>query len=257
MNTYEKLQAHLTKHMYSKGAHRGDAPLDGSRRGRTTERVIQQSNLMAVLMHNTKILRAYPDGSFMMDTGGWHGSPTTRAAMYDALKFTPLTGHHIYSRKIMGKSQLCMSLLDGRVVRYYDGMKFDAAGTLTTPLVLFERYRINPEESKEFAQGIKDSGFKAMFPLLYATCKAPESGRAFLPHERHLTGILTTDYRASEWPEIIEYFKFAMSYDHRAGRQVCFEAGDAKSCWAAIMKACKARMYETVASDVSADVSAV
>jgi hypothetical protein len=207
---------------------------------------------MAVLMHHTCILQAYPDGSFMLDTQGWHRSPTTKAAVHDALKFTPLAWRRISSRRVMGKPQLCISLNDGRVVRYYDGMKFDAAGTLTTPLVMFDKYRINPVESNEFAQGLKDSGFKAMFPLLYATCKAPESGRTQIPDVRCLSAIVTTDYRASAWPEIIEYYKFDMSYDYKAQRSVCFEPGDAKSCWAAIMKQCKGGMYETGKSDVSA-----
>ena len=251
MNTYTKMQAHLTKHVYTKGAHQGDAPVDGSRRGRVTHRVVKRYDHMAVIMHGTSILRAYEDGSFVLDTARWYDSPTTKQAMCVALKFTPLAGHHIYSKKVFGKPHQCITLKDGRVVKYYDGMKFDADGVLTTPLVPFERYGISKKESKEFTDGIKSSGFKAMFPLLYATCKAPAKGVTSLPDIRNLADTLTTDYRAPAWPELIEYFKFTPAYDYKTQTRICLERSDAKSCWSAIMKACKSRMYETTTSTVT------
>ena len=251
MNTFTKLSMHMNKHVYTKGAHKGDAPLDGSRRGRCTHRVVKQGDCMAVIMHRTAILRAYEDGSFMLDTAGWHDSPTTKEAVGVALRFTPLAGHHIYSRRVFGKSQLCITLKDGRVVRYYDGMKFDADGTLTTPLVTFERYGINKQESKEFADGIKESGFKAMFPLLYATCKAPDSGITHTHNQYYLSETFTTAHLAASWPGIIEYYKFEMQYDYKTQTRFCMERGDAKSCWAAIMEVCKRGMYVTTATTVT------
>lgn len=251
MNTFTKLSMHMNKHVYTKGAHKGDAPLEGSRRGLCDRRVAKRYDHMAVIMHTTSILRAYEDGTFMLDTAGWHDSPTTMGAMRVALQFTPLSGKRIYSKKVFGKSQLCISLKDGRVVRYYDGMKFDADGTLTTPLETFERYGIDKQASKRFADDIKASGFKDMFPLLYATCKAPDSGITHVPDPRRLQHILEIDYNAHQWSEIIEYFKFEMQYDYAARTRFCMERGDAKSCWAAIMKACKSRMYETTATTVT------
>ena len=251
MNTYTKMQAHLTKHVYTKGVHQGDAPLDGSRRGRSTHRVAKRYDRMAVIMHSTSILRAYEDGTFLLDTAGWYDSPTTKQAMYVALKFTPLSGHGIYSKKVFGKPHQCITLKDGRVVKYYDGMKFDADGVLTTPLVMFEKRGINKQESKEFTDGIKSSGFKAMFPLLYASCKSPESGWTQVPDIRNLADTLTTDYRAPAWAEIVEYFKFEMAYDYVTQTRICMERSDAKSCWAEIMKSCKSRMYETTTSTVT------
>lgn len=252
MDTYEKLQAHLPKHIYAKGKNQGDAPLDGSRRWRATERVISRPGYMAVIMHHTCILRAYEDGSFVLDTQGWHDSPTTREALRVALKFTPLTGHSVYKRKQFGVSQACMTLKDGRVVAFYDGMRFNADGDLTRELVPFQQRRINPKESKEFAQGLKSDGFKAMYPLLYATCKAPEKGMLPLPDVRHMADILTTYYRAPAWSDIIQYYKFEMLYDYKSQTRFFQERGDAKSCWAAMMTTCKASMYETVTSSVSA-----
>ena len=252
MNTFNKLSMHLINHVYTKGNYKGDAPVDRSRRGRVNHRVAKQSDCMVVIMHSTKILRAYEDGSFMLDTCGWYDSPTTKQGVYEALKFTPLIGRHIYSKKVFGKSQHCITLLDGRVVKYHDGMRFDANGVLTTPLVPFERYQINKQESKQFAADIKESGFKAMFPLLYVLCKAPDSGLTFLPNSNSIHEIVATDYRAPAWPEIIEFFKFTTVYDYKTQTHVCMERGDAKSCWAAIMKVCKARMYETVTTTVSA-----
>ena len=251
MNTFTKLSMHMNRHVYTKGAHLGDAPVDGSRRGRSQHRVVKRYDHMAVIMHGTSILRAYEDGSFMLDTAGWYASPTTKQAVWAALKFTPLTGHGIYSKKVFGKSQLCISLKDGRVVKYYDGMKFDADGVLITPLEVFERYGINKQETKEFADGIKSSGFKAMYPLLYASCKAPDSGWTQALDLRTLVDIMTTDYRSPAWSEIIEYFKFEMAYDYKTQTRICIERSDAKACWSAIMKACKCRMYETTKSTVT------
>ena len=252
MNTFNKLSMHMNRHVYTKGAHKGDAPVDSSRRKRVNHRVSKQSDCMVVIMHSTKILRAYEDGSFMLDTCGWYDSPTTKQGVWVALKFTPLSGHGIYSKKVFGESQHCITLLDGSVVKYYDGMKFDANGVLTTPLVPFERYQINKQESKQFAADIKESGFKDMFPLLYVLCKAPESGRTVRPNSNYIREIVATDYRAPAWPEIIEFFKFTTVYDYKTQTHGCVERGDAKSCWAAIMKVCKARMYETVRTTVSA-----
>lgn len=251
MNTFTKLSMHMNKHVYTKGAHKGDAPLDGSRRGRCNHRVAKRYDCMAVIMHRTAILQAYEDGTFMLDTAGWHDSQTTKEAMRVAVQFTPLSGQYVYSRRVFGKSQLCISLKDGRVVRYYDGMKFDADGTLTTPLETFERYGIDKQASKRFADDIKASGFKAMFPLLYTTCKAPDSGITHVPDPRRLQHILETDYNAHRWSETIEYFKFEMQFDYKTRTRFYMERGDAKSCWAAIMKACKSRMYETTATTVT------
>ena len=251
MNTFNKLSMHMNRHVYTKGAHKGDAPVDGSRRGRSNHRVAKRYDHMAVIMHRTSILQAYEDGAFMLDTAGWHDSPTTKEAMRVALRFTPLSGRYIYSRRVFGKSQLCISLKDGRVVKYYDGMKFDVDGTLTTPLETFERYGIDKQASKQFADDIKASGFKAMFPLLYAACKAPDSGITHVPNHYHLSETFTTAHLAPSWPEIIEYFKFETCYDYKTQTRFCTERGDAKSCWAAIMKACKSRMYETTATTVT------
>ena len=252
MNTFNKLSMHMNRHVYTKGNYKGDAPVDSSRRGRVKHRVVKRYDHMAVIMHSTYILRAWDDGSFMLDTCGWYDSPTTKQGVYEALKFTPLIGRRIYSKKVFGKSQHCITLLDGRVVKYHDGMKFDANGVLTTPLVPFERYQINKQECKQFAADIKESGFKDMFPLLYVLCKAPESGRTVRPNSNYIREIVATDYRAPAWSEIIEFFKFETVYDYKTQTQACMERGDAKSCWAAIMKVCKHGMYETVTSDVSA-----
>ncbi len=252
MTAFIKLQAHRTKHAYIKGAYRGDAPADPSRRWRDTHRVAKRFDFMAVIMHKTDILRAYEDGSFVINTEGWHDHLTTKQAVREALRFTPLSGHGIYSRRVFGKSQLCITLKDGRVVRYYDGMRFDANGVLTTDLVPFERCGINKQEVKEFAEAVKASGFKAMFPLLYASCKAPDNCVTHVPEIRSIVDTVTTDYRAPAWTEIIEYYKFIPSWDYKTLTRGCIETGDAKSCWAAIMKACKSRMYETTTTTVSA-----
>ena len=242
MNTFNKLSMHLINHVYTTGNYKGDAPVDRSRRGRVNHRVAKQSDCMVVIMHSTKILRAYEDGSFMLDTCGWYDSPTTKQGVYEALKFTPLIGRHIYSKKVFGKSQQCITLLDGRVVKYYDGMRFDANGVLTTPLVPFERYQINKQESKQFAADIKESGFKDMFPLLYATA-TPGTQTVY-----RMQDMITDSDHAHRWPDIISAYKFERIYNYKAGQYEMLERGTAKTCWATIMKECKKGMYVTLAS---------
>lgn len=245
MTTYAKLKLHLERHEYKRGQFKGDAPLDAKRRARNHTRVFDHGLRRGVIMYNTQILTAYED-RFVLDSGGWHDSPTTRDAMNRALCFTPLAGSYLHSRVVGGISQTALTLRGWNAVLYYDGMEFDADGKLTTPFKPFMQRRINREESKEFMQEVKDSGFKAMFPLLYAT--SPEPDR-YVPMPAPLREAITRDYMAHTWGDIVQSIKYKREYDYNKGRAVWVPRGDAKYCWSMLMSACKKEMYETVKSD--------
>lgn len=246
MTTYAKLKLHLERHEYKRGQFKGDAPLDAKRRGRSHTRVFDHGLRRGVIMHNTRILTAYED-RFVLDSRGWHDSPTTRDAMNRALCFTPLAGSYLHSRIVGGISQTALALRGWNAVLYYDGMEFDADGKLTTPLKPFMQRRINREESKEFMQEVKDSRFKAMFPLLYATSPEPD-GTLSTRSNTALKEAITRDYMAHTWGDIVQSIKYKREYDYKNGRSIWVPRGDAKYCWSMLMTACKKEMYETVTS---------
>lgn len=253
MTTYSKLQLHLARHVYKRGKNKGEAPLDGSRRARDHVRVINRGDCMVVRMHYTDILRAYPDGRIMIDTNGWDASSTTRQNMNYALRNFVGFACALYSRNVMGLSQ-SVFLADGIEYRFYDGMEFDAAGKLLTEPRAFEMRRIDKQESDEFAAEVKASGFKDTFALLYATATPPEGGTAYGTYGNTATPSrmrekLADSDQAHYWPDIISAYKYQYVYNYKAGGREYLEKGDAKSCWAQIMKDIKKEMYVTLKSD--------
>lgn len=251
MNTYDKLAAALEKHMYKRGAYQGDAPADPSRRARNHIRLVKRSGTMTVRKYNTDILTAYPDGSIVINLGGWHDSSTTREAINDALRdyctIRPLP--YVGTQTVFSMSQLCVMVGD-KSYRYYGGITFDADGKLTTEPDRFEALRMDTEASKEFMDEIKASGFKDMFPLLYATATPTTAYDGRRAHT--LRNCLGNDYHANEWPEIVAVAK----YDTRARwnastggvNRNAVEKGDAKSCWESIMARAKSDLTRPVRS---------
>jgi hypothetical protein len=105
----------------------------------------------------------------------------------------------------------------------------------------------------EFTQGIKDSGFKDMFPMLYGMAE-PETEHTsdFI---RNLTDFLTDSENASSWSSFISKRKYdrrwtfnATGAGHTYG---IVEVGDVKSCWDTIMKAAKSGMYDNLETEVT------
>lgn len=247
MTTYDRLNAHLTRHAYKRGANKGDAPFDQSRRGRSHHRVVQRADFMAIRFHNTDIVRAYPDGRVMIDCRGWVTHNTTMSALREATKFMPFS-FSVGSRSVMSISQTVVRRMD-KTVLYYDGITFDNEGNIITELRPFEARRIDKAESKEFMDGITASGFKDMFKLLYATVQPPEAA-PFYP--RILSDSLTDPEHAADWPHIIAKYKYEKKWQsHGTGMSMGWEeVGTAKTCWSRITSACKSRMFNTIKTEV-------
>ena len=146
----------------------------------------------------------------------------------------------------MGLSQRVL-VTPTRKVLYYDGVELDGEGTAISPLKPFARRRIHAGESKEFQQGLKDSGFRTLFPILYQDVLAhPGDGYPGSVGEGStLAECLTDADCAEEWREVVRKYTGwpALYMGPRA-------AIDPKQVWAAIMAECKKGMYEIVPTDV-------
>lgn len=239
MNAYTKLQMHLERHMYKRGKYKGDAPADRHKRGKSFFRVIQYIDRMVVRMHSTNLLTAFSDGRMVINTNDYWTSSTTKLRLNEAMGFTGFG--RLYMQKVMGLSQPVFRVGNNSYL-YYDGMEFSEDGKLLSAPKPFEMRRIDKEESNAFMQDLKLSGFKDMFPLLYATA-TPGTQTVY-----RMQDMITDSDHAHRWPDIISAYKFERIYNYKAGQYEMLERGTAKTCWATIMKECKKGMYVTLAS---------
>lgn len=202
MTAHTRLKLHLERHVYKRGRNKGDAPADKTRRAKTHFRVVQgNGGQMIVRFHNADILSAYEDGHIVLNTNGWHASPTTRIAMNEALCFFGISA--VYSVRKGGYSQTGIRV-NGKTYRYYDGMEFAADGTLLTEAKTFTAKRTDREETAEFRADIKESGFVDVFPVLYQAAEVPE--RTWI--NTAARKLMTSDFHANQWPELVALAKY-------------------------------------------------
>lgn len=249
MTTYDKLNATLLTHAYKRGAFKGDAPADPSRRSRNHVRIIKSHDCIHLRMYSTNIITAHPDGRIYLDLRGYCDSITTRQNLNDAFaKYVPFRPY-IHARSVFSLSQTCITVAS-RTYKYYDGMEFNDFGELLTSPSRFEAVRINKEESTEFQRGLKESGFKDMFPVLYATATYDPTTTPWFGSR--LRDRLTMECYANEWADIVADYKY-VSLGWRNGKLGHNEReGGAKACWAALMATAKTGLHETVCSDTTA-----
>ena len=251
---HTKLQLHLERYMYKRGANKGDAPADSAKRGRSHHRVIKnRDGTMTVRFWNTDIITAYPDGKVEFNVGRWGSNPTTLAAMSDSLQwFHPLPISYFSERKY-SKAQLVVAVGHAGVRKeyaYYNGMQFDAEGNLLTEVKPFQARRIDRTESKELHDGMKQSGFKAAFKLLHAAAKEEDRQPSGIIHtytmrSRDIRNILTDADHADAWPEVIARYAFEHVYIYTTRGYETIKL-DASKAWGRLMDAAKGDLYETV-----------
>ena len=168
-NAYGNLSLHHSRHEYKRGAYKGDAPADYTRRAKSHFRVIKPdaaypTDPYKVRFWSTNIMIAYPDGSVKFNTNGFHDRPTTREAVMIALGLAGFRGY-MHSKRVGTLSQTALTL-NGKTYAYYDGITFDANGTLLTPHEPFKRERVDRDRTKEFQALAKP--FRDTLPLLWA-----------------------------------------------------------------------------------------
>lgn len=229
MTAHTRLALYLQRHVYKRGQYQGDAPADKSRRAKSHFRVVKgNGGQMIVRFHSTDILTAYANanGNVILNSGGYHESPTTREAFNHATNVFASHLRYMHSLNLNGHSQTVLGPLRFYDGMEFDGMEFDGEGKLLTLEQPLQTRRINRTESREFTQAIKDSGFKDMFRILAASTVLPNLVTpATYISERNYKNIITDPERAELWPTIIV----------RTGRS-----------WDKLMKVCKRDMYELV-----------
>lgn len=248
MTTYDKFNAALLTNAYKRGMYKGDAPADRSRRFRNHVRIVRGHECIHLRMYSTNIITAYPDGRIYLDLRGYCDSITTRqnlnAAFAAYVPFRP----SIHSRSVFSLSQSCITVAS-RTYKYYDGMEFNNFGDPLTAPARFEAVRIDKDASTEFQRDLKESGFKDMFPVLYATATPNRTTTGWVGSR--LRDRLTLTVYANDWPDIVADYKY-INANWRHGRLGHEERdGGAKACWSALMATAKTDLHETVKSDTT------
>lgn len=243
MNHHGKLKLHLERHVYKKGAHKGEAPM-GSRY-MDHYRVADRGDHMAVRFWNTDIIRAYPDGSVVIDCDGYANRPTTKMRLNRSLPANVF----VSSYAVMSQSQLILRTPKGRFA-YYDGITIDAEGNVTSPLQPFEAKRIDKYEVEELNRDMEESGFKDMFKVLWGAAK-PEDAIGhqpwkYEPVSKRPNLIAYPNEYAQYWQAMVAYH--AHITDFRTAQLHIKQ--DAPTTWKNLMQWLKAGMYKTIETEV-------
>lgn len=221
---YGNLSLYHSRHVYKRGAYKGDAPADSSRRAKAHFRIIKPNpaypnDPYLVRFWSTNIITAYPDGRIKINCNGFETRPTTREALGIALHTCGFWSRP-YSRRIGTLSQTAICV-KGKVYRYYDGMEFDADGTLLTPPVAWQAEVRDTDKTKAFRAQTK--AFWDMFPVLFATRSNDHAFRTrifdILHAAKEFVGAPTASIldNPEHWPVIVSYY--TVSYPDDQAKQ--------------------------------------
>lgn len=244
MNTYQKLDKHLTTFAYKRGMYKGDAPVD--ERSKNEFRVVRRPDALVVRKYSTDIITAYPNGRVMISLDGWEDSSTTRRDLNDALgKFCPVY-IRIFTKAVFSHNHCVITVHGHTSYRYTNRMVFDESGRLLSEPAKFQAHRIDKEESKELSAGLKASGFLEMFPFLYATATFDDRNHPSMSPRADMMQMYLSDYEcADRWQDLIGMFKFEYSY-YKKG-DVRYEM---KPCLTAMLAYMKKGMYRLIDTDI-------
>jgi len=241
MNTYTKLKLHLERHMYKRGQFKGDAPAEQDKRAKTHLRVIQKPDCMVVRMYNTDIIAAYEDGSIKLSVAGWWKSTTLKNLNTALRTFVPFR-IRVGGRRVFGMQQHTINC-QGTTYAFYDGIRFNAEGTLTSQPLAFERRQADKKERAEFRMDVAASGFKDAFPLLYVNAEAPEDGWMPTP----MTKVVRSNAHVNDWTRAVSIIKYPR-FRHRVLNWPAYD--DWRDAWKYFMSVCTKDMTKVVRTDV-------
>jgi hypothetical protein len=238
MNMYQHLMQHLERHVYKRGTNKGDAPANKGQRWRTSFRVVKHIDCMSVRLWRTDIIKAYPDGTFVIDTEGYYLHSTTVLRMNDALGYFLPHAMWMGSIKKFSLSQKIMHV-KGKKYRFYDGMEFDADCNLIGEKKCFESRCIDKAQTKVFLNELKEAGFREVFNILWSQATLDDR---FGSGMHRLEETITNPDKSDEWMSIIAQAAFGSGW------------GDNKACpqvaWSRIMQAAKRDMYVVLPTDI-------
>lgn len=197
-NPYNNLRRYHECYVYQRGRFQGDAPLE-KRRASHKRILAPWSDRIEVQMHNTVILTAYATGEMVLNTNGWHESPTTRETMGTALERAGLRGG-LTSVRVGGFSQTALYINGRDRWRYYDGMRIDSEGRLLSPAHAWQA-----KVADRAARAAKREELKPlldMIPILHAGVLASPENKG---------GLSLAAYSPDKpefWPDIVRYYSF-------------------------------------------------
>jgi len=207
---FGNLRLHIQRHAYKKGRHAGAAPADSSRRGKSHFRVEQRAAAIAVVFHYTDILIAYEDGSIKLDSGGYETSPTTRAALEDALWLAGYKGW-LRSARRNGYLNTTINLSPARGgawirVGWADGITISPTGEVTGYAPI-KAYRADKEARKAWREQAQP--FKEMLPILLAGLE--NQARVYPSFRVYDVG--SAALNPESWPELARHLAYRTGYD--------------------------------------------
>lgn len=274
---YSALARHNERHAYKRGQFQGHSPADPHRRARNHHRVEinYNQNYGSVVFHQTPIIRATPDGVIELRFSGYASSVTTVAAFNESTRrFTPSERQRtrLASLRKWGLSTPCVFTPRGWTPAY-DGMRLDIDSNLISEPREFQARRLDKDKVSVLNLGIKGSGFKDLFPMIYSTVEWAEdrldlnraiTARYNLKTEysgwRSMTDMCVqlvseTDDRDEEvmrlWRGLITAHKFSNKYgydwDAKMYRQM-LKTNTRQEAWSSLMKFLKGGMYHNVST---------
>ena len=243
MNTYTKLSMHLTRHLYKRGRFAGGAPADKDRRGKSHFRVVKRGEDMGVILHNTQIITAYPDGRVRLNADCFENYPTTRKA-YDTMGFSFYTQSNNGYKNTMVRMWNTPHTM-GEAYVYYSGMVFDEMGVLVGEPAIEHKYVADKAERKEFKATAK--GFLEMLPILLATSEQRREatwakmgyyeGKAHYRYVRNTTSRTLELEHVESYPELVDAWRHALTwYNHFS--DATLTTITPQQLWAALYREC-------------------
>jgi hypothetical protein len=206
------LSRHLERHQYTKGAYKGDAPADSSRRGKTHFRVVRRGEALAVLFHRTEILIAYPDGTVQLYTNGYHMNPTTRQAMSHALtRFTPWRGWLTTLAVNRYKNEAIYFMAahpdaPSKTIAFCEGLTISPEGEVDNYGACLYRYESDRAARKEWLNSETVQEFRSLLPILWSG--AEDRRRAGTPLQRKVYNMSSwrreVKFDRGQWPAFVE-----------------------------------------------------
>lgn len=240
--THTNLALHLERHKYKRGQYKNSAPLCGYKRQRSHVRVLRRNdNAMVVRMYSTDILTAYEDGRIVIDTRGWYDRRTTTARLNEAFRFVPF---HIGIGSWRVKSLNQTALRVNRTLyKYFDEIELDGEGNILSDLHAFDARHMDKHEIEGFREDIKESGFKAVFPVLAANVTDDQPRRHWSANL--VIRYITQECHANDWPEIVARYAFRREWNRESERLTV------KQTWARLMSDLRKEFMATSITDIT------
>jgi len=247
--SFGNIRLHISRHAYTRGNFKGEAPADGNKRKRNYERVRIVGTTAYARKYSTDVLAFHEDGSITIDANSWMDRPTTRQFVNDNIRRFAPAGCPLYGQvtsiRKFNLSTLVVSTAAGWTP-YYDGVTLDPAGHLVGEPHAFKAKRVDTDETRAFAQALKDNGFTAVFPLLHSTVEMERYGF----YKGHVREQLV-EGTPEDWANVIGVYKFTQGWrrDETGTYKRVYVTRTPKETWAAMMTDAKARMTMIVPTD--------